>query len=67
MKGVQGFVGRAVDGALSGELQGVEESLTLAAEGAVQLKHSLADAAGAIVDQLNEEITKCIMRIQQHG
>lgn len=37
------------------------------AEGAAQLKHSLADVAGAIVHQLNEETRKCIRRIQERG
>lgn len=56
-------VRRAVDGSLCGELQGVEETLTLDAERAAQLKRSLADAAGAVVHQLDEEMGKCISRI----
>lgn len=64
VEGVQGSVRRAVDGSLRGELQGVEEPLTLDAEGAAQLKQRLADVAGAVVHQLHEEITTCIRRIQ---
>lgn len=56
-------VRRAVDGSLCGELQGVEETLTLDAERAAQLKRSLADPAGAVVHQLDEEMGKCISRI----
>lgn len=58
-------VRRAVDGSLRGELQGVEDGLTLGAEGAAQLKHSLADPAGAVVHQLDEEMGKCISRIRR--
>lgn len=57
----------AVDGSLCGELQGVEDSLTLGAEGAAQLEHSLADPAGAVVHQLDEKMDKCISRIREHG
>lgn len=53
-------VRRTVDGSLCGELQGVEETLTLDAERAAQLKSSLADPAGAVVHQLDEEMGKCI-------
>lgn len=67
LEGVQGPVRGAVEGSLRGELQGVEEPLALEAEGAAQLKHSLADVAGAIVHQLKEEIRKWIRRVQEHN
>ena len=46
------FVRGAVNGALCGKLQGVEEGLTLDAEGAVQLEPGVADPTGPVVHQL---------------
>lgn len=48
------LVGGAVDGAFCGELQRVEEILTLHPEGATQLKQGVADPTGPVVHQLGK-------------
>lgn len=52
------FVSGAVDGAFGGELEGVEERVTLDAEGAVQLQQGVADPTGPVVHQLQSENRK---------
>lgn len=48
------FVGGAVDGAFCGELQRVEECLTLDTERAAQLQQGVADPTGPVVHQLEK-------------
>lgn len=52
---VHGVVGGAVEGAFSGELQGIKESLTLDSEGAAQLKEGVANPTGPVIHQLEKD------------
>ena len=54
-QGVHGVVGGAVERALSGELQGVEELVALDTQRATQLEQGAADPAGPVVHQLGGE------------
>lgn len=51
---VDAFVGSAVDGAFSGELQRVKEGMGLGSERAAQLQEGVADPAGAVVHKLEK-------------
>lgn len=45
----------AVDGAFCGELQGVEKSVALDTEGAVQVEHRVTDPTRPVVHQLERK------------